>query len=84
MKNNYLAEIKQKSVKDLAKELAKLQIDLANLKLVSKSKPDKDSNIISKTRKKIAQISTLINEKKFVASASKKNLDNDKVKNSKN
>lgn len=57
--------IRKKSLKELEKEINKLRKEIAKLRLEFKINPPKDTNQLSKMRKKLAQILTIYQEKKF-------------------
>jgi len=85
MKTNYLKEIQSKSFVELNKELDKLRTELARLKLQDAASRPKDTNIIPKTKRKIAQILTLLNNPAIsgISSSAGFNRVNKQVKNNK-
>ena len=54
-----------KTVKELMKEAQDLRTELAMLQIERKVKPQKDTNLTMKKRKKLAVILTLINQKEL-------------------
>jgi ribosomal protein L29 len=66
-----IKELQNKSVKDLKSEIEKLSEEIAKLTLENKVNPAKDSNIVFKKRKKMAQLLTVLKEKEEVELLSK-------------
>lgn len=62
-KKEYLAELRTKTEKELQAELPQQREKLADLRLEHSMGKLKDIKILSKTRKKIAQILTIMGEK---------------------
>ncbi len=60
-----LKELHAKSIQDLQKEIISVRTEVAKLKVESKVKPQKDTNIIKKREKYIAHILTVITEKEL-------------------
>jgi ribosomal protein L29 len=58
-------ELQTKSVKDLEKEAETLHTEIAKLSVERKVKPEKDTNLITKKRKRLAVILTLMGQKKL-------------------
>jgi len=58
------ANFKEKSVKELEKEITKLREEIAKLRVESKVNQPKDTNLLFKKRKQLAQILTILTEKK--------------------
>jgi ribosomal protein L29 len=58
------SELMNKSVKELEKEVDNLNNEIIKGSMELASSPQKDSNIFAKKRRKIAVISTAINQKK--------------------
>lgn len=56
-------DLKQKAVKELQTEVEKLRSEVAKSRLDLKVNRQKDTNIISKKRKRLAMLQTLINQK---------------------
>lgn len=63
MKKKDILTIKDKSVKELQKEVLDLQNEIAKLKLENKINVPKDTNMLVKRKKRIAVLLTVINEK---------------------
>lgn len=63
-----VAELKQKTVKELLKEVENLRREIAKLKIENKTTPQKDTNLLMKKRKKLAVLLTIIKEKKDLES----------------
>ena len=57
-------EHQDKSIVELEKQAQTIREEIAKLTIVSKLKPQKDTNLIVKKRKSLAVVLTLINEKK--------------------
>ncbi len=72
-----------KSIADLAKDEIKLRGDLAKLILERVVNPGKDTNLISKKKRELAQILTIMNVKKEKESIEKLTvkIKSDEVKN---
>ncbi len=64
MKKTY-KELIQKTVPELEKERQTLKEDILRSALSAVSSPQKDSNIVSKKKKRIAMVQTAINERKL-------------------
>lgn len=64
-------ELREKTIKELEKEIVSLREDMAKSKLSFKVNPQKDTNLLSKKRKKLAVILTLLTEKKMIESLKK-------------
>jgi len=58
---NIVKDYAKKSLSDLEKEAQTMREDIAKARLDMKAKPPKDTNIISKKRKRLAVILTLAN-----------------------
>lgn len=56
-----LKELKQKTEKELVKEIVVLRDEIARQELEKKVNPQKDTNLITKKRKKLAQVLTILN-----------------------
>ena len=56
---------RKKSLRDLEKDINKLRKEIAQLRLELKINPPKDTNQLSKMRKKLAQMLTIYQEKKL-------------------
>ena len=67
MKRNELTQIKGLDLKELRLKAKTMRQDLANLSLDKNMKKVKDLKIVSKKRKDIAQILTLIRQKQLLA-----------------
>ncbi len=61
-------ELRDKTIKELEKEQASLREDIAKSKLSFVVNPQKDTNALSKKKKRLAVILTLMNEKKMIES----------------
>lgn len=59
-----IEQLRQKTVKELEKEVKKQRELIAKLRLQVKVNPPKDTNQLGKERKKLAQLLTIIREKK--------------------
>ncbi len=59
-------ELKNKSIEELVKDKAKLATEITKLKLEFKSNPPKDTNLLSKKKKRMAAILTMMSEKKEI------------------
>lgn len=57
-----MSELRQKEVKELIKEKEKLAQEIGKLSLEHNTNPAKDTNMIYKKKKKLAQILTIIKE----------------------
>lgn len=57
--------LKQKNIEELEKEINKQRELISRLILEEKVKPPKDTNQLAKARKKLAQMLTVLNEKKL-------------------
>lgn len=57
-------ELKQKTIKELEQEVNNLRQEIAKLKIETKVNPPKDTNFLVKKRKKLAQLLTILTEKK--------------------
>jgi len=64
-------ELKDKTIKELEKEVPVLREDIAKSRLSFKVNPPKDTNSLDKKKKRLAGILTLLNEKKLVESLKK-------------
>jgi ribosomal protein L29 len=56
-------EFKDKSVKELENEIAKIRGEIAKTRLSIKASPAKDTNALSKMKKKLAVLLTLVSQK---------------------
>lgn len=56
-------DLKQKDVKELQTEVEKLRSEIAKDRMEMKAHRPKDTNIVSKKRKRVAMLQTLINQK---------------------
>ena len=56
-----LKELKQKTEKELVSETVALRNEIARQELEKKANPQKDTNLIAKKRKKLAQVLTILN-----------------------
>ncbi len=61
--NKSMSKIQQKSVAELNKDLAQLRSDITKITVESRLAPQKDSNLVTKKRKEIARILTVMNQK---------------------
>ncbi len=59
-------ELKGKNVKELERETQKLREEVARLKLESKVNAQKDTNTLTKKRKRLAVVLTVLTEKKEI------------------
>lgn len=59
-----IKELRDKSIEELIDNLGELKFDLVQLRFQNKSGQLDNGNKISQTRKAIAQVMTVINEKK--------------------
>jgi len=59
-----IKELQTKTVKDLEKEVVSLHSEIAKLSVEKKVKPEKDTNLLAKKRKRLAVVMTLIIQKK--------------------
>jgi len=57
-------KLKQKTIKELEQEVNNLRQEIAKLKIETKVNPPKDTNFLVKKRKKLAQLLTILTEKK--------------------
>ena len=57
-------QYREKTVKELTKEITGLEEEITKLKLVQKGTPAKDTNILIKKRKQLAVLLTILTEKK--------------------
>jgi ribosomal protein L29 len=64
-------ELKQKTIKEIRKEIEKVRQEIAQLKLEQKINPPKDTNILRKKRKKLAVLLTILKEKEDIENLSK-------------
>ncbi|PIQ73843.1 hypothetical protein COV58_00285 [Candidatus Roizmanbacteria bacterium CG11_big_fil_rev_8_21_14_0_20_36_8] len=60
-----IKEFGAKSITDLKSEVSKVRNELAKLLIERGVKPEKDSNVISKNKRKLAVMLTLIHQKEF-------------------
>lgn len=58
---------KEKSVKELEKEVGVLREEIAKTKLNQKVAPSKDTNLIFKKKKQLALLLTVLGEKKEIS-----------------
>lgn len=65
-------ELQSKTVKELEKSVNSLHEEVAKLRLQQKVNPSKDTNIVSKKRKMIATLLTVITQKKELETLSNK------------
>lgn len=56
-----IKELKQKSDKELLKEQSNLRDEITKLELEKKINPQKDTNIVTKKRIRLAQVLTILN-----------------------
>ncbi len=61
----YIKEIIGKTVAELNTEVATVRMEIAKLKVESKMKPQKDTNLIKKKEKQLANILTVITQKEL-------------------
>jgi ribosomal protein L29 len=59
-----IAQLREKTINELGKEIVKQRELLAKLRLQMKVNPPKDTNQLGKERKKLAQMLTILKEKK--------------------
>lgn len=64
MKKN-LSELRNKTVKELEKEVKDTREEIAKLKLEIKVNPTKDTNMLAKKNKTLARRLTILTEKKY-------------------
>ncbi|KKQ23627.1 MAG: hypothetical protein US40_C0002G0170 [Candidatus Roizmanbacteria bacterium GW2011_GWC2_37_13] len=57
-------QYREKTVKELTKEITGLEEEITKLRLVQKGTPAKDTNILIKKRKQLAVLLTILTEKK--------------------
>jgi len=62
MKKN-IDQLRKKSIKELTSDSESLRLEIIKLKMGEKSNPTKDSNLLTKKRKTLARILTIISEK---------------------
>lgn len=62
---------KDKTIKELEKENGSLREEIAKLRLSFKGNPPKDTNSLSKKRKQLAVLLTVLTEKKLIESLKK-------------
>jgi ribosomal protein L29 len=62
---------REKTIKELDKEISNLKDETAKLNLSKKSSPVKDTNLLYKKRKQLAVLLTILNEKKAVIEVKK-------------
>ncbi len=67
-------EFKEKTVKELEKQLILLNEELSKFRLTEKAAPAKDSNLQAKKRKQLAVLLTVLNEKKEVENLQAKKI----------
>mgnify|MGYP005846622051 CR=1 FL=1 len=60
-----LETYRKKSLRELEKDINKLKKEIAQLRLEFKINPPKDTNLLSKMRKQLAQMLTIYQEKKL-------------------
>lgn len=60
-----LETYRKKSLRELEKDINKLKKEIAQLRLEFKINPPKDTNLLSKMRKQLAQLLTIYQEKKL-------------------
>jgi len=60
----FIAQLREKTINELEKEIVKQRELLAKLRLQMKVNPPKDTNQLGKERKKLAQMLTILKEKK--------------------
>ena len=56
-------ELRVKAVEELEKEAQTLRAEIAKMSIESKVKPEKDTNIVFKKRKRLAVVLTMITQK---------------------
>lgn len=66
-------DLKNRTIKDLEKEAGDLRKEITKLKLEVKINPKKDVNLITKKRKRLAVLLTMLTEKEFEESIKVKN-----------
>jgi ribosomal protein L29 len=57
-------ELKQKTIKEIEKEISNLRQEIAKLKIETKVNPPKDTNLLRKKNKKLGRLLTVLTEKK--------------------
>jgi len=57
-------ELKQKTIKEIEKEIINLRQEIAKLKIETKVNPPKDTNLLRKKKKKLARLLTVLTKKK--------------------
>lgn len=55
-------DLRQKSAKEMNKEIDQIRAELAKLRLEMKTNPPKDTNVIVKKRKRLAILLTILGE----------------------
>ncbi len=63
MKRVNIKDIRLKSLKELSVEIDKVRKELSKLRLEQVSNPAKDTNLLKKKRKYLAQLLTVLKEK---------------------
>ncbi|MBP7966946.1 50S ribosomal protein L29 [Candidatus Woesebacteria bacterium] len=61
----YIADLQAKSVGEINKDISAIIEEVAKLKIESKIKPQKDTNLIKKKEKQLAQMLTVITQKEL-------------------
>lgn len=61
----YIADLQAKSVAEINKDISVIIEEVAKLKIESKLKPQKDTNLIKKKEKQLAQMLTVITQKEL-------------------
>lgn len=60
-----IKDLQAKTVVDLQKDITSIRLEIAKLKVESKVKPQKDTNLIKKKEKHLAHILTVITQKEL-------------------
>lgn len=59
-----MQDLGQKKIDELEKEVLSLRAEMVKLKLEKASNPAKDTNLLSKKKKKLSQVLTILSEKR--------------------
>lgn len=78
MKKNDLAQIKGLEIKELREKIKAIKIEIADLMLDKNMKKLKDLRLISKKRKDLAQVLTILRQKELLSQLESKRGENKK------
>ncbi len=65
-------ELSNKTEKELQKDMETIRSEMMKMQMESVSNPQKDSNVISKKKKRLAMVLTAVNQKREMAQYSTK------------